>query len=96
MHSASVLMQPSVTEGFGIVLVEAQATGLFCCASDSVPRQTDLGGAVYLPLSDGPGKWADAILSQGRYRERHPYDCSPYATAGFLAAQRAVYEGRSI
>ena len=96
MHSASVLIQPSVTEGFGIVLVEAQATGLFCCASDSVPRQTDLGGAVYLPLSAGPDTWADAILSQGRYRERHPYDCSPYATVGFLAAQRAVYEGQPI
>lgn len=96
MQAASVLMQPSIAEGFGIVLVEAQATGLFCCASDNVPRQTDLGGAVYLPLSNGPEKWADTILSQGRYRERRPYDCTPYATAGFLAVQRAVYEGQSI
>ena len=96
MQAASVLMQPSIAEGFGIVLVEAQATGLFCCASDNVPRQTDLGGAVYLPLSDGPEKWADTILSQGRYRERRPYDCAPYATAGFLAVQRAVYEGQPI
>lgn len=96
MQRASVLLQPSVTEGFGIVLVEAQATGLVCYASDSVPRQTDLGGTVYLPLSDGPDRWAEAILSQGRYRDRRPYDCTPYSTAGFLAAQRAVYEGKSI
>lgn len=51
---------PSTFEGLGIVLIEAQASGLSCVASDAVPRDTDLCNCRYLPLNDS-GVWASAF-----------------------------------
>lgn len=50
---------PSLFEGLGIVLIEAQASGLNCIASDAVPHETQLGNCTYLPLEIGV--WADAL-----------------------------------
>ena len=50
---------PSLFEGLGIVLIEAQASGLSCIASDVVPHETQLGNCNYLPLKIGD--WADAF-----------------------------------
>ncbi len=51
---------PSTFEGLGIVLIEAQASGLSCIASDAVPRDTNLCHCRYLPLNDS-GVWATAF-----------------------------------
>lgn len=50
---------PSVFEGLGIVLIEAQACGLGCVASAAVPRDTEITECRYLPL-EGTA-WADAF-----------------------------------
>ena len=50
---------PSLFEGLGIVLIEAQASGLNCIASDTVPHETQLGNCIYLPLEIGA--WTDAL-----------------------------------
>ena len=50
---------PSLFEGLGIVLIEAQASGLNCIASDVVPHETQLGNCTYLPMEIGV--WADAF-----------------------------------
>jgi len=47
---------PSRFEGLGIVLIEAQASGLCCLASDAVPSDTQITNCRYLPLSDA-GAW---------------------------------------
>ena len=92
LNSCSLLMLPSRAEGFGIVLIEAQAMGLFCYASDTVPKETDLGGVRFLPLSSGPGKWAEAILKDHFYEKKIPRDCSAFSVAGFTADIRRVYK----
>ena len=62
LQAMDVFVFPSVFEGFGIGLLEAQAAGLKCFASDAVPPSTNVTGKVeYLPLTD-PKMWADAIL----------------------------------
>ena len=63
MNACDVFVFPSLFEGLGIVLVEAQATGLPCIISDAVPTQvsvTDL--CHFLPL-EKPEEWAKCILS---------------------------------
>lgn len=57
-----VLLLPSRFEGLGLVLIEAQASGLMCIASDHVPKETAVTERIlYLSTKDA-GKWADAAL----------------------------------
>lgn len=55
------MLLPSRREGLGIALIEAQACGLTCFASDTVPAEADLGLCVFLPLDKGEAYWADRI-----------------------------------
>lgn len=54
MMMFDVFLFPSLFEGLGIVLVEAQATGLSCLVSDNIPIEADMGiGLIqYLSLED--------------------------------------------
>jgi glycosyltransferase involved in cell wall biosynthesis len=57
---------PSVSEGLGLALVEAQAAGLRCFVSTAVPPEAIVAPQLVhrLPLSDGPEAWAQAILRE--------------------------------
>ena len=43
MNAFDVFLFPSLFEGFGIVMLEAQSSGTPCIAADSVPKSTDMG-----------------------------------------------------
>ena len=60
-HEADVFLFPSHYEGLGIVLIEAQACGTKCLASDRVPSVTQCGLVKYLPLDYGCTLWAKAL-----------------------------------
>lgn len=60
MRSADLFLFPSLFEGLGIVLIEAQASGLHCLAAGCVPPEADLGNLEYLATLDA-GLWADAV-----------------------------------
>lgn len=53
---------PSRYEGFGIVLVEAQAMGIPCFVSEAIQKDADAGLLHYLDLSRGSDYWANYIL----------------------------------
>lgn len=58
---------PSRFEGLGIVMIEAQASGLRCLASEPVPRAADVtGGVQFLPLDRDA--WVRAVLDTPRDR----------------------------
>lgn len=65
-----VMCFPSVCEGLGIAVIEAQAASLQVIASDNVPDSADITGYIKrLNLNDPARVWADAINAyRGGYR----------------------------
>lgn len=63
LQAADVFVFPSLYEGLGIAVLEAQAAGLPCVVSDAVPEQAAATELVCrLPLSLPPETWAEKIL----------------------------------
>ena len=61
--AADMFIFPSLHEGLGIVVIEAQASGLPCIVSDAVPAEADMeiGLLSLLSLKDSLDKWCDMI-----------------------------------
>ena len=57
---------PSIYEGLGGVVLEAQITGVPAIVSDAIPSVADLGiGMVkFLPLQEDAAVWADAVIEK--------------------------------
>ena len=70
MTAADVMFLPSHYEGFGVVLVEAQAAGLPSVASNGVPQEADVGlGLVrFVALDAGDDEWIEALQAAARVR----------------------------
>ena len=79
MNAMDVFILPSIFEGFGIVLIEAQVIGLPCVVSDRVPQ------AVYqsknitcLSLDDPIDQWIDVLHNPtgniDKYGDINDYD----------------------
>ncbi len=58
-----IMLMPSLHEGLGMALIEAQTNGLFCIASTGVPYEVDVTGNVdFLPLE--VKAWAECLASK--------------------------------
>ena len=64
MLGSNVFLFPSLAEGLGMVLAEAQASGLPILASDSTPLESVVIPEIvrFLSLSEGPASWATEVL----------------------------------
>lgn len=64
VKAMDIFLLPSIYEGFGLVLLEAQAAGIPCLVSEAIQQETDLeiGLMTKMKLSEGPEKWIDTIL----------------------------------
>ncbi len=69
---ASVVLQPSEREGFGLPVIEAMACGTPVVASD-LPVLREVGGeaAIYCPVGDVPA-WAGSVIRLLRERLERP------------------------
>lgn len=67
-NSMNLFIFPSIYEGLGLVLLEAQSAGLPCLVSEAIQPEADLGIGLInkLNLSDGIEKWSQKILSMLR------------------------------
>lgn len=95
LSKSSYLLQPSLTEAFGIVLVEAQAMGLRCYVSDVTPEESNAGGCNYLSICEDPEIWANVLLAdfettKGRHRV---YDTSRYSMNNLCEIYDRIYSG---
>lgn len=59
-----IFLFPSIREGFGMVAIEAQAKGLPCIVSNTIPKEIDVGGDLLkrIPIND-KNKWIECILN---------------------------------
>ena len=80
-----VFLMPSVHEGLPLVLMEAQAAGLRCLASDVVTQEAVVNPAIVhrLPLAVGPREWARTACE---IAEQPRFDLS--AAVGILNTSR--------
>lgn len=66
MSAMDVFVFPSIYEGLGIVLLEAQAAGLNCVVSENIQPEADLGIDMvhWVKISEGADAWADEVHLQ--------------------------------
>lgn len=95
MQAMDVFLMPSLYEGLPLVLIEAQATGLPCLISDSIPRDCDLSGSkiVRASLADSPFSWATSLVGMRPGGNDRAEGTSVVRAAGFdakIEAERLV------
>lgn len=62
MSDSHYMIFPSLFEGLGIALFEAQSMGVLCFASGGLAHESNLGLVTYLDLNSGARHWADNII----------------------------------
>ncbi len=92
LNAADVFLFPSVYEGFGIALVEAQAAGLPCVVSDVIPEETGItDNVIRLSLDEPASKWAGAVVEAAGRIRKDRYD--EIAASGYdISRSKDVYD----
>lgn len=75
MQAMDVFLFPSIYEGLGIVVIEAQASGMPCLISDKVPTECKITNLVYrLRLKDDISTWVENILKLSHLPRENTYE----------------------
>ena len=73
-QAMDVFLFPSRYEGFGMAMIEAQASGLGCIASDVVAHETAVNIDVkFLKLQLSDTEWANALLMEASQDRKNAY-----------------------
>jgi glycosyltransferase involved in cell wall biosynthesis len=84
LSAVDVFVMPSLHEGLGLALLEAQAAGLPCIVADSVPNEAEVIPQLVtrLQLSQSASSWARFVFASRNY-------ASPITQDKALAAMKA-------
>lgn len=94
LQAMDVFVLPSKFEGLGIVAIEAEAAGLPCVFSDTIPEITNLTPAnEYISLDDDPSRWVNAIL---KYQNRTREEFSSYVIQGGFDIRNEAIKVRNL
>ena len=68
LNAMDFFIFPSLFEGFGISLLEAQNSGLKCLASDTIPEAVNVtGNVLFYSLKHDAKHWAEVAVRNSRY-----------------------------
>nr|WP_317279567.1 glycosyltransferase [uncultured Fusobacterium sp.] len=84
LNCLDLFILPSLSEGLGIVFIEAQINGLKCLASDNVPQETNiLGNITYKSLFDSIEDWVKEIKKMTKALKREKVDLNIIKEKGY-------------
>lgn len=67
LKGMDIFLFPSIYEGLGISLIEAQMSGIKCFVSEAIQEEAIITERVRrLKLDEGPEKWAENILNENK------------------------------
>ncbi|MFG6149949.1 glycosyltransferase family 1 protein [Halobacillus sp. B23F22_1] len=102
LHTMDVFVFPSIYEGLGLVLLEAQASGLPCIVSEAIQPEADLGLGLFstLSVSDGAEEWADEIIRKAGQKEKNinkiinSFELNHYSLNAGISKLLKIYDGK--
>ena len=84
LQAADVLVFPSLFEGLGIAVVEAQCTGMPCIISDIIPNEVMITNLVEkVSLHESASTWAEKLIAATTRTFDRPAYAEKVASAGY-------------
>lgn len=92
LHTMDFFIFPSLYEGLGIVLIEAQAAGLPCIISQAIPADAVVTDKVWRMSKDAtPTDWANMIVYRNNKPEKHTEKIEIYDTNNVIKKLMTFY-----
>jgi glycosyltransferase involved in cell wall biosynthesis len=92
MNCADILVFPSLYEGLGLVCIEAQATGLPCLVSDTIPVEAKVSHLLkFKSLQDSPAEWAKCALDMVNDNQQRECPMQEIIDAGYEIKTNTQY-----